>query len=59
MRPNVLFLSPRLPYPLVGGDRVKAYHLLKLLARNYQVTCVSFVEDGPPRAEWLRAIEAL
>lgn len=59
MRPNVLFLTPRLPYPLVGGDRVKAYHLLRLLAEKYDVTCVSFMEGMPARREWIDAITNL
>ena len=59
MRPNALFLTPRLPFPLVGGDRVKAFHLLKILSTKYNVTCVSFVEEAPVRHEWIQKISAL
>ena len=44
-RPRVLFLSYRFPYPLIGGDRIKSYHLVRhlssvadvdLMARRYR-----------------------
>ncbi len=56
MRDKILFLTPRYPFPLIGGDRVKAFHLLRLLSERFDVTCVSFVEDGPLSQERLDAI---
>lgn len=41
-RKRVLFLTPRFPWPLIGGDRIKSYHLLKHLARSHEVTLVTF-----------------
>lgn len=41
---NILFLTPRLPYPLIGGDRIKPYHLLSHLAKKHNVTLVSFYQ---------------
>jgi len=41
---KILFLSPRLPFPLIGGDRVKSYHLLKYLASKHEVHLVSFYQ---------------
>ena len=46
-RLKILFLSPRFPYPTHGGDRIKSYHLLKHLARNHDVTFVSFPVKHP------------
>ncbi len=37
---SILFLTCRFPFPLVGGDRIKPYHLLKHLAQNHDVTLV-------------------
>ncbi len=43
---RVLFLSQVLPYPLDAGPKVRAYYVLRHLARNYDVTLVSFVRDS-------------
>ena len=39
---NILFLTARFPYPLVGGDRVKPHYTLKYLSKFHNVTLVSF-----------------
>ncbi|HET7152962.1 MAG TPA: glycosyltransferase [Candidatus Kapabacteria bacterium] len=52
-------MVPRYPFPLIGGDRVKSYHLLKILAQRHNVTCVSFVEDHPLKPEYIQAVEEL
>lgn len=43
---KILFLNPRLPYPLISGDRVKSYHLLKHLAKEHDVTLVSYFQGS-------------
>lgn len=43
--PSLLFLTQVLPYPLVGGAKIRAYYMLRTLARRYAVTLVSFVRD--------------
>lgn len=46
---NILFLTQVLPYPLVGGPKIRAYYVLRHLAAQHQVTLVSFVrEDDRP-----------
>ena len=45
-RPRILFLSHRFPYPPIGGDRVKAYHLLRHLASWADVDVISLDEAG-------------
>jgi polysaccharide biosynthesis protein PslH len=42
-RPGLLFLSQVLPFPLVGGAKIRAYYVLRRLAQDYDVTLVSFV----------------
>ncbi len=56
---SILFLSPRFPWPLVGGDRVKAYFLLKHLARSNSVHLITFNHGGPASAEQLHAMHEL
>lgn len=41
---NVLFLCYRFPYPLVGGDRVKSYHLLRHLSTIANVDLITMDE---------------
>ncbi len=43
-RKKILFLTARLPFPLVGGDRVKPYNILKYLAKKHDVTLISFYQ---------------
>jgi glycosyltransferase involved in cell wall biosynthesis len=42
--PRILFLTHRFPYPPIGGDRVKAYHLLRHLSRYAAVDVISLDE---------------
>lgn len=41
---NVLFLTSRLPFPPVGGDRLRTFQFIKHLSRRHRVTVASFVE---------------
>ncbi len=41
---RILFLSHRFPYPPIGGDRVKAYHLLRHLSGHAEVDVISLDE---------------
>lgn len=54
---RVLFLTPRFPYPLIGGDRIKSYHMLKHLAESHDVTLVSFNHGGYPTADQVQKIK--
>ena len=53
---NVLFLTQVLPYPLVGGAKIRAYYMLRTLAQAHEVTLISFVreDDRPQDVEHLR-----
>lgn len=50
---KILWLTPLFPYPLYSGGQVRAYNLIKNLARNHQITLFSFVrperEQGPAK----------
>lgn len=40
-----------LPYPLVGGPKIRAYYMLRYLARRHRVTLVSFVRSSDSAAD--------
>jgi sugar transferase (PEP-CTERM/EpsH1 system associated) len=51
---KILFLTPRFPYPLLGGDRLKSYNLLAHLASKHDVHLVSFYQGStkfPPQKD--------
>jgi len=41
-RPRLLFLCHTLPYPPDGGVWIRTYHILRLLAREFDVTALCF-----------------
>ena len=43
---RVLFLTHRLPYAPNRGDRVRAYHLLRVLSRRAEIDLLSLVHDA-------------
>lgn len=42
---DLLFLAHRAPFPPDRGDKIRSYHLLRHLAKNWRVHLVAFVED--------------
>src|SRR5438876_292361 len=42
---RILFLTHRLPYAPNRGDRIRAYHMLRLLAASHDVDLVSLIHD--------------
>ena len=55
---KLLFLSSRLPYPPIGGDRLKSYWLLKILSKHFKVHLVSLTDTKAPKEfyEWAKEI---
>ncbi len=49
-KPRVLMLTHRLPYPPDRGDRIRAYHMLKFLAKHFDVAIACVSEE----AVWLQ-----
>lgn len=43
-RRRILVLTPRYPYPVIGGDRLRIYEICRQLARDYDVTLLSLCE---------------
>jgi glycosyltransferase involved in cell wall biosynthesis len=42
---KILFLTYDLPYPLVAGGKIRAYYLLKALAKKHQITLFSYYRN--------------
>jgi sugar transferase (PEP-CTERM/EpsH1 system associated) len=45
MKPPLLFLCHRIPYPPNKGDKIRSFHLLKFLCEHYQVYLATFIDD--------------
>lgn len=42
---KILVLTPRFPYPVVGGDKLRIYKICEELSKNYTLTLLSLCED--------------
>lgn len=47
---QILIIADYLPYPLVGGDRIRIYNLLRRVASHHEVSLAAFLET-PDDAE--------
>ncbi len=45
MTRDLLFLVHRIPYPPNKGDKIRSYHMLRLLSERYRVHLGTFVDD--------------
>lgn len=41
---KLLVLTPRFPYPVIGGDKLRIYHLCRVLSRHYSLTLLSMCD---------------
>ena len=44
-RPRILVVTPRDPYPVIGGDRLRIQRLARELARRYELTLLTCCES--------------
>lgn len=58
-RKKILFLTARFPFPVIGGDRLKSFHLLRHLGKHHDVTLVSFHHGTAPSHEKIQSVERL
>lgn len=47
-RPRILVITSHFPFPLNTGGRVRQYHLLRRLQKDFDITLLSFVEEPLP-----------
>lgn len=43
---SILVLTPRFPYPVIGGDRLRIYEVCKALSQRFSLTLLSFCETS-------------
>jgi len=48
---KILVLYSRIPYPLIGGDRIRIYYTGKTLSRRHKVDLVC-LNEGKVRKEY-------
>jgi len=41
---RILFITDYLPYPLISGDRIRVYNLIRRIARQHEVSLVGFLQ---------------
>ena len=56
---NILYVTSHFPLPLIGGDRIKQYNILKHLSKDHNVHLVSMDRGFPITAELIMQIEEL
>ncbi len=42
---KILFIAPRIPFPLLQGDRLICYYRLKALSQQHQITLITFYQS--------------
>ncbi|EAA7984254.1 glycosyl transferase family 1, partial [Salmonella enterica] len=42
---KILILTPRFPYPVVGGDRLRIYRICKELSKYYTLDLLSLCDS--------------
>ncbi len=55
-KPKILIIVSRFPYPLEKGDKLRAYHQIKELAKEFNITLFS-LSDKPVKAEHREIVE--
>jgi glycosyltransferase involved in cell wall biosynthesis len=45
MKQSLLIITPRFPYPVVGGDRLRIYQICRALSDQYRLTLLSLCES--------------
>jgi glycosyltransferase involved in cell wall biosynthesis len=44
MKKRLLILSPRFPYPVIGGDRLRLFHICKGLSHSFELSLLTLCE---------------
>ena len=58
MKPSILFLVHRIPFPPNKGDKIRSFHMLRYLAQRYRVHLATFVDD-PDDWQYVSQVETL
>jgi sugar transferase (PEP-CTERM/EpsH1 system associated) len=52
---NILFVTPRLPYPPYRGDKLRMYNTVRILSRRHSISLLSFIQQENER-EYIPAL---
>jgi hypothetical protein len=44
VKKRLLVLTPRFPYPAIGGDRIRILHICQALSSHFEITLLSLCE---------------
>lgn len=58
MKPALLYLCHRIPYPPNKGDKIRSFHLLRHLCEHYRVFLGAFIDDNRDW-EYVQKLEGL
>lgn len=50
-KPSLLVITSRYPFPVIGGDRLRVYHLCRILSNDFEVTLACLHEQAIPDIE--------
>lgn len=50
IKQKILILTPRFPYPVIGGDRLRIYYICRELSKDYDLTLLSLCESSEEMA---------
>lgn len=56
---RLLYLLPRIPFPPVGGDRIRSFWLIKLLSSHFDIHLVSISEPNSIDKEFYKWADSL
>lgn len=56
VKPPLLFLCHRIPFPPNKGDKIRSYHLLRHLSDHFDIYLATFVDD-PDDWQWVTEVE--
>ena len=46
---KILFLCSRIPYPLIGGDKIRMFNSLKMLSQEYSIDLLYIDREDPKK----------
>lgn len=44
-KPSILLILPRFPYPPIGGDKLKSFHLIEILSKSFELNLVCIAQS--------------
>lgn len=56
---NILITTPHFPYPMIGGERIKLFNLIKYLSKNNKLFLVSLDRGYEIRDEYVDVVKNL